>query len=145
MRLLSWNIRSLESEGLKSLGITAGRHRKESQVAQVVKNLPANAGDTGDEGSIPGLRRSPARANSNPFQYPCLGNPMGRGAWWGTVDGVAESQMRMSIPSVGKTLKILKSNSLEPFFLLSLQYLGGQFGLWYEWVLAEQDGLGGRG
>jgi len=70
MRLLSWNIRSLKSEGLKSLGITAGQHRKESQVAQVVKNLPSNAGDTGDEGLIPGLRRSPAGANSNPFQLP---------------------------------------------------------------------------
>ena len=95
----------------------------------MVKNLSASAGDTGDEGLIPGLRRSPAGGNSNPFQYPCLGHPMGRGAWWGTVDGVVESQMQLSIPSVGKTLKILKSNSLEPLFLLSLQYLGGQFGL----------------
>ena len=38
----------------------------------VVKNLPANAGDTG---SIPGLERSPGEGNGNPFQYSCLENP----------------------------------------------------------------------
>ena len=44
----------------------------------VVKNPPANAGDTGDGGSIPGLGRSPGRGNGNPLQYSCLGNPMDR-------------------------------------------------------------------
>ena len=39
----------------------------------VVKNLPANGGDTG---SIPGLGRCPGEGNGNPFQYSCLGNPM---------------------------------------------------------------------
>ena len=39
----------------------------------VVKNLPANAGDSGDTGSIPGLGRSPGVGNSNPLQYSCLG------------------------------------------------------------------------
>ena len=37
----------------------------------VVKNLPANAGDTG---SVPGSGRSLGEGNSNPFQYSCLGN-----------------------------------------------------------------------
>ena len=54
----------------------------------VVKNSPANAGDTGDAGSIPGLGRSPRVGNSNPTQYSCLGNPMDRGAWWATVHGL---------------------------------------------------------
>ena len=44
----------------------------------VVKNLPANAGDLC---SIPGLGRSPGEGNGNPLLYPCLGNPMDRGAW----------------------------------------------------------------
>ena len=44
----------------------------------VVKNLPANAGDTG---LIPGSGRSPGEGNGNPLQYSCLGNPMDRGAW----------------------------------------------------------------
>ena len=46
----------------------------------VVKNLPANAGDTGDMGSIPGLGGSPGEGNGNPLQYSCLENPMDRGA-----------------------------------------------------------------
>ena len=47
----------------------------------MVKNLPANAGDVRDEGSIPRLGRSPGEGNDNPVQYSCLENPMDRGAW----------------------------------------------------------------
>ena len=47
----------------------------------VVKDLHISAGDTGDVGSIPGLQRSPEGGNDNPLQYPCLKNPMDRGAW----------------------------------------------------------------
>ena len=54
-------------------------------VALVVKNLPANAGDTGDTGSILGLRRSPGGGNGYPLQYPCPEDSMDRGAWWATV------------------------------------------------------------
>ena len=57
----------------------------------VVKNLPANAGVTGDTGSIPGLGRS-AGENGNPLQYSCLGNSTGREAWQATVHGVTKSQ-----------------------------------------------------
>jgi len=60
-------------------------------VALVVKNLPVNAGDAGDIGSIPGLGRFPGEGNGNPLQYSCLGNPMDRGAWWATVHKVAKS------------------------------------------------------
>ena len=49
-----------------------------SQVVLVGKNLPANAGDIRDVGSIPGLGRSPGGGNSNPLQYSCLENPMER-------------------------------------------------------------------
>ena len=45
----------------------------------VVKNLPANAGATGDAGLIPGSERSPGGRNGNPIQYSCLGNAMDRG------------------------------------------------------------------
>ena len=57
----------------------------------MVKILPANAGDAGDVGSIPGLGRSPGGGNGNPLQYSCLENPVDRGAWWATVHRVAES------------------------------------------------------
>ena len=52
-----------------------------SQVALVVKNPPANAGDAGDVVSIPGLGRSLGVGNGNPLQYSCLENPMDRGDW----------------------------------------------------------------
>ena len=51
-----------------------------------VKKPSASVGDTG---SIPGLRRSPGEENGNPFQHSCLRNPMDRGAWQATVQGVA--------------------------------------------------------
>ena len=51
------------------------------QVALVVKNPTANAGDVRDSGSIPGLRRFPGEGNGNPLQYSCLENSMDRGAW----------------------------------------------------------------
>ena len=63
-----------------------------SQMSLMVKNLPANAGDIRDVGSIPGLGRSPGRGHGNPLQYSCLENPMDRGAWQATVLGVAKSQ-----------------------------------------------------
>ena len=59
----------------------------------MVKSLPANAGDIRDAGFIPGLGRSPGEGNGNPLRYPCLENPMVRGAWWATVHRVAESDM----------------------------------------------------
>ena len=56
----------------------------------VVKNLPANAGDSGDVGLIPGLGRPPREGNGYPLQYPSLENPMNRGAWQAIVHEVAE-------------------------------------------------------
>ena len=59
----------------------------------MVKNPPANAGDTG---LIPGWGRSPGAENGNPLQYSCLENPMDRGTWQATVHGVTKSQIRLS-------------------------------------------------
>ena len=50
-------------------------------------NLPTSARGIRDMGSIPGLGRLPGEGNSNPFQYSCLENSMGRGARWTTVHG----------------------------------------------------------
>ena len=60
------------------------------------KNLPANEGDTGDAGSIPGLGRSPEGGNVNPLQYSCLGNLMDREAWRATVHSGVKSQARLN-------------------------------------------------
>ena len=58
----------------------------------MLKDLPANAGDVRDVGSIPGLGRSPGVGNGNPLQYSCLENSMDRGAWWITIHEVPKSQ-----------------------------------------------------
>ena len=57
------------------------------------KNLPAHVGDMG---SISALGRSPGEGSGNPLEYPGLGNPMDRGAWWATVQGVAKSWSQLS-------------------------------------------------
>ena len=56
----------------------------------MVKNPPANAGDSGDTGLIPGQGRSSGEGHGNLFQYLCLENPMDRGAWWAIAHGVEE-------------------------------------------------------
>ena len=61
-----------------------------SQVALVVKNPPAKAGDARDAGSIPGLGRSPGGEHGNPLQCSCLENPRDRGAWQATVHGLTK-------------------------------------------------------
>ena len=66
----------------------------------VLKNLPANAVDSG---LIPGSGRSPGERSGNPLQYSCLGNPMDRGAWWDTVYGV----QRVQHDVVAKQLQIV--------------------------------------
>ena len=69
--------------------------RGASQVALVVKNLPAKAGDIRDTGLIPGLERPLGVGNGDSYQYSCLENSMDRGAWWATVHSVTQSQTRL--------------------------------------------------
>ena len=57
----------------------------------MVKNLLAM-----QEISILGSGRSPGKGNGNPHQYSCLQNPMDRGAWWATVQGVVKSWTQLS-------------------------------------------------
>ena len=57
----------------------------------VIKNLSANAGDTGDTVSIPGSGRSHGGEHGNPLQDSCLEDPMDREAWQATVHGVTKS------------------------------------------------------
>ena len=71
------------------------REIRASQVMPVVKNLPAIAGQGGDEGSVPGSGRSPGGGHGNPLQDSCLEDSMERGAWQATVHGVAKSQTQL--------------------------------------------------
>ena len=82
-----FQVRSCETNALPSTVLEFGA----SQVALVVKNPPANAGDIRVMGSIPGWGRSPGGGDGNPLQYACLENSMDSRAWGATVHGVAES------------------------------------------------------
>ena len=65
-----------------------------SQVALVVENFPASAGEVREVGSIPGSGKSLGGGYGNPLQYSCLENPMDRGARWAVVRRVTNSQTR---------------------------------------------------
>ena len=85
----------------------------------MVKNLPANAGDVRDAGSIPGLGRSPGGGHGNPLQYTYLENPMDREAWQAAVHRVTQSRTRLKRLSMQacnvrrESSKVMKSlNSL---------------------------------
>ena len=58
----------------------------------MVKNLPANAGDIRDVGSVPGLGRFPGGVDGDPLLYSCLENPMDRGAGQATVHRVTKNR-----------------------------------------------------
>ena len=79
-----------------------------SQLALVVKNPSANAGDVGDAGSIPGSGRSPGEGHGNPFQYSCLENPLARGAQWATDHTVVKSRTRLKQLSTHKDISQIR-------------------------------------
>ena len=74
----------------------------------MVKNLPANAGDVVDIGSIPGSGRSPGGGHGNPLQYSCLANPMARGIWWDIVHRIAQSGTRLKRLSTRTHISLAK-------------------------------------
>ena len=67
-------------------------HIRVFQVALVVKNISANAGDVRDRGLIPRSGRFHSGGHGNPLQHSCLNNFMDRGAWRATVHRVTKSQ-----------------------------------------------------
>ena len=72
-------------------------HYWAAQVALMVKNPPANAGDIRDAGLVPGSGRCPGGGHGNPLQYSCLENPMDRGALQSTVHGVTRVRHDLAI------------------------------------------------
>ena len=62
----------------------------------MIKNLPANAGDSRDVSLISGLGKSPEVGNDTPVQYSCLENSISRRAWWATIHGTAKSRTLLS-------------------------------------------------
>ena len=86
-----------------------------SQVALVVKNLPASAGEVRDVGLIPGLGRSPGEGNANSLQYSRLENSMDRGGWQATICKVAKSQTQLSNWTHNPSLPLEVGNFNTPF------------------------------
>ena len=82
----------------------------------MVKNLPANAGDSSLK---TGLGRSPREGNSNSFRYSCLRNPMDRGAWWATAHRVAELDMSQGINNNRQKFSHVTTFHLAYFNILS--------------------------
>ena len=72
---MSWNFQENLDRLISMTGFPGGSDGKES------------ACSAGDQGSIPGSRRSPGEGNGNLLQCSCLENPMDRGAWGATVHG----------------------------------------------------------
>ena len=71
----------------------------------VVKNPPANAGDTRNRDSIPGLARSPGEGNRNPLQYSCPENLTDRGAWRAIAHGVKKKRHDLAAQQQQETWK----------------------------------------
>ena len=89
-----------------------------SQVAVVVKNLPACAGDIRDVGSVPGMARFPGGGKGYSLQYSCLENPTDRGVWWATVHGVTKSRTQISdkhTHTIKETHKLLYIQNVKQY------------------------------
>ena len=109
-----------------------------SQVALVVKNLLASAGEIRDISSIPGSRRSPGGRDGNPLQYSCLENPMDRGVRWVTVYKVAETNTTEAIQHTYMPLFIapfLLNATLQDYINKAMDFV---FCNAFEEVLKEQ-------
>ena len=72
------------------------------------KEFTNNAEDTGYDGLIPGLGRSPGEGNGNLLQHSCLKNPKDRGAWWAIVKRITESN---TIKCIWTSLKKNNNNT----------------------------------
>ena len=88
----------------------------------MVKNLPANAGNAGDSGSIPGLGRSPGGGNGNSLQYSCLENTMDRGTRQAIVQKVIK-ELDMTEHACSLTLIMLMQNKVWSLLSLTTNYL----------------------
>ena len=67
-------------------------------------------------GLIPGLGRSPGVGNGNVLQYSCLGNSMGKGAWWAIVHGVVkEPDITWQLNNNKGFLKYIRTEQEETF------------------------------
>ena len=72
----------------------------------MVKNLPVNAGDIREVGSIPGSASSPGEGYGNPLQHSCLENSMDTGDWWATAHSVVKSRTGLKLLSMHELMHL---------------------------------------
>ena len=97
----------------------------------MLKNLPANAGDVRDVGSIPGLGRSPGEGDDYPLQYSCPENFKDRGALWATVQRVKKSWTQLKQLSVCGLWSLILAIEFNMLLLSSiLMFSCPKFGHW---------------
>ena len=115
-----------ESDTTEQLALSLRHVSGAHQLALVVKNLPASAGDIRDVRWIPGLGRFPGGGNGNSLQYSCLENPMDRGAWRATVHRVANSQVQLNQLSTHACKNVSDTGNImwrSPRFKEGMEYL----------------------
>ena len=85
----------------------------------MVKNPPANAGDSRDTGLVPGSGRSHGGGNGNPLQYSCLDNPMDREAWRSGKELDMTEQFKHTVRAQMQVTDIKEIYNFLPVFILS--------------------------
>ena len=103
------------------------------QAALVVKNPPANAGDSRDPPSIPESGRCPEGGNGNSLQYSCLENSINRGAWRSTVRGVAKRWTWLSTQHILPYSQLSWPRFYSTLFALSPVFQQSEFNRLNSW------------
>ena len=91
-----------------------------SEVALVVKNPSANAGDVRDSGSVPESGRSPGGGHGNPLQYSDLENPMDKGAWQATIHRVTKSWTQLKQLSTHSSKHTIRTGADDCYFVTKI-------------------------
>ena len=114
-----------------------------SQVALLVKKMPAKAGDLRDVRLIPGLGRYPGGGHDNPLQYTFLENPLARGAWWVQSMGSQRVRHNLGFPG-GSDGKESTCNAEDLGSIPGLRRCPGEgkdYPLWYSGLENSMDGI----
>ena len=125
-----WNVISLVWFLIQKLSLQMITINKliELQMSLVVKNMPANAVDLRNAGSILGLGRSPGGGHGNLLQYSCLENPMDRGVWQAVVLRVTESTQLKQLSTTRQPIMTkLKQSIYNSVIVLNLMLKSRHF------------------
>ena len=124
--------------GVQALYWGEGVYYLYKRKALAVKNLPANAGDIRDTGSIPGSERSPGGRHGSPLQYSCLENQMDRGP--GGLESIGSQRVRHNWSDLAQHNRKIKG---EEVCLDKESFQSGML-QWHLWKKRKQEDWAGR-